>query len=94
MEKRVPLYLQETLGQLIPLYQAAKDSNNDDYKTAQPAELAIVTKQLAAGASELRDEIVDAWRQSASVTVGFPLLRVSDVEAGIVKMTPLTLGSD
>ena len=88
MEQRVPLYLKETLDQVIPVYQAAKDSNNDDYKTAQPAELAIVTKQLAAGASELRDMIVDAWRQSANVTVGFPLVRVGDIESGAVKMTP------
>lgn len=94
IEQRVPLYLAETLSQLVPTYQAAKDSNNDNYKTAQPAELAIVTKQLAAGASELRDMIVDAWRQSASVTVGYPLLRVSDVESGAVKMTTLSLGSD
>jgi hypothetical protein len=94
MERRVPLYLAESLTQLIPLYQAAKDSGDDNYKTAQPAELAIVTKQLAAGASELRDQIVDAWRQSTSITVGYPLVRVSDIEAGFVKMTPLTLGSD
>ena len=94
MEQRVPLYLEETLAQVASVYQAAKDSNNDNYKSAQPAEIAIVTKQLAAGASELRDEIVDAWRQSASVTVGFPLVRVSDIESGLVKVTPLTLGSD
>jgi hypothetical protein len=94
MEQRVPLYLAETLTQVVPVYQAAKDSNDDNYKTAQPAELAIVIKQLAAGASELRDEIVDAWRQSEFVTVGFPLVKVSDIETGIVKMTPTTLGSD
>jgi hypothetical protein len=94
MEQRVPLYLAETLEQLIPVFQAAKDSGDDNYKTAQPAQLAIVTKQLAAGASELRDMIVDAWRQSANVTVGFPLVRVSDIESGAVRMTPLTLGSD
>jgi hypothetical protein len=94
MEQRTPLYLAETLSQVIPTYQAAKDSGNDNYATAQPAELAIVIKQLAAGASELRDEIVDAWRQSASVTVGFPLVRVSDVESGAVTITPSTFGAD
>lgn len=94
MEQRVPLYLAESLSQLIPVYQAAKDSGDDNYKTAQPAEIAIVTKQLAAGASELRDQIIDAWRQSASISVGFPLVRVSDIESHAVTMTPLTLGSD
>lgn len=94
IEQRVPLYLAESLAQLVPVYQAAKVNNNDNYRTAQPAELAIVTKQLAAGASELRDQIVDAWRQSASVTVGFPLVRVSDVLAGTVIVTPATFGAD
>lgn len=93
-EQRVPLYLAETLAQLVPVYQAAKDSNNDNYATAKPAELAIVIKQLAAGASELRDQIVDAWHQSTQITVGFPLVRVSDVESGAVKVTPMTFGSD
>ncbi|MDB6002254.1 MAG: Nuclease [Rhizobacter sp.] len=97
MEKRVPLYLAETLAQVIPLYQAAKTSGpsgNDNYKTAQPAEMDIVVKQLAAGASELRDQIVDAWRQSTAITVGFPLVRVSDAESGAVRITPATFGSD
>lgn len=94
MEQRVPLYLAETLTQVLPTYQAAKDSGNDNYASAQPAELAIVVKQLAAGASELRDEIVDAWRQSASITVGFPLVQVSAIEAGTVIVTPATFGSD
>lgn len=94
IEQRVPLYLAETLTQLIPTYQAAKDSGNDNYRTAQPAELAVVTKQIAAGVAELRDQIVDAWRQSSSITVGFPLVRVSDAEAGTVTITPATFGAD
>lgn len=93
-EQRVPLYLAESLSQLVPVYQAAKDSNNDNYRTNQPAEMAIVVKQLAAGASELRDQIVDAWRQSANIAVGFPLVRVSDVEARRVIVTPATFGAD
>lgn len=94
IEQRVPLYLQETLSEVVPVYLAAKNSNNDNYATAQPLEVAIVTRQLAAGASELRDEIVDAWRQSTLVTVGFPLVTVSDVESGAVQVTPLTFGAD
>ena len=73
---------------------AAKDSGNDNYQTAQPAEVKIVTAQLAAGAAELRDEIVDAWRQSESITVGFPLVSVADILAGKVVVTPLTFGAD
>lgn len=94
MEQRVPLYLAETLTQLVPAYQAAKDSGDDNYANARPAEMAIVLKQLAAGASELRDQIVDAWRQSALITVGFPLVQVSEIEAGRAVVTPLTFGAD
>jgi hypothetical protein len=94
MEKRVPLYLEETLAQVTPTYQAAFNSGNDNYQSAKPAEVAIVTAQLAAGAAELRDEIVDAWHQSKSVTVGFPLVSVADILTGKVVVTPVTFGAD
>jgi hypothetical protein len=94
IEQRVPLYIAESVAEVVPVYEAAKQSNNDNYATAQPLEIAIVTKQLAAGASELRDEIVDAWQQSTQVTVGFPLVTVADIEAGVVAVTPLTFGAD
>lgn len=94
MEQRVPLYLEETLNQLVPTYQAALQSGNDNYATAKPAEVAIVTQQLAAGAAELRDEIVDAWTQSTSVTVGFPLVSVADILSGKAVVTPTTFGAD
>jgi len=44
--------------------------------------------------SRIRNQITDAWHQSANVTVGFPLVRVSDAEAGIVRITPATFGAD
>ena len=94
IEQRVPLYLAETLGQMAPAYAAAQASGNDNYQTAQPVEVAIVTKQLAAGVAELRDEIVDAWRQSEQIAVGFPLVRVTDIESHAVPMTTTTLASD
>jgi hypothetical protein len=70
------------------------DSGNDNYQSAKPAEVALVTSRLAAGAAELRDEIVDAWRQSKSITVGFPLVSVADILAGRVMVTPQTFGAD
>jgi len=94
IEQRVPLYLAETLDQLVPAYAAAQASGDDNYQTAQPAELAIVTQQLAAAVAELRDEIVDAWRQSALISIGFPQVRVSDIESHAVPMTTTTLGAD
>ena len=94
MEQRVPLYLEETLSQVVPTYLAAQQSGNDNYQTAKPAEVAIVTRQLAAGAAELRDEIVDAWNQSTDVTVGFPLVSVADILSGKAVVTPTTFGAD
>lgn len=87
-------YLAGTLGQVAPAYAAAQASGDDNYQTAQPAEVAIVTQQLAAGVAELRDEIVDAWRQSEQIAVGYPLVRVSDIESRAVPMTTTTLASD
>ena len=93
-ERRVPAYLAETLAQVIPTYEAELNSGHDGYKTRQPLEYAIVSQQVAAGAAELRDQIVDAWNQSTNITVGFPLVRVDDAIAGRVKITPATFGAD
>jgi hypothetical protein len=41
-----------------------------------------MTGRLAAGASELRDLIAAAWRDSATVRVGWPVVNVADVETG------------
>ena len=49
IEQRTPLYLAETLAQVIPTYQAAKDSGNDNYATPQPEEVAIVVQQRMLG---------------------------------------------
>lgn len=93
-EQRVPAYLNETLASVVPTYEAELNSGHDGYRTNQPLENAVITQQLAAGAAELRDQIVDAWNQSGNVTVGFPLVRVDDAVAGRVTITPATFGSD
>ncbi len=45
---------------------------------------AFAVRRLAAGASELRDLVMAAWRASAMSTVGYPAVKVADVEAGVV----------
>ncbi len=92
IETRVPKYLAQTLRQVVPLYKIA--GAGDLFQTAQPAEVSFVTARLAAGAAELRDEIVDAWRQSTDLYVGYPLVKVSDILSGGVTMTATTLASD
>lgn len=95
IEMRVPQYLRDTLEQLVPAYEAAGFGDGADlYRTAQPAELVIVTQQLSRGAAELRDEITDAWRQSVDISVGYPLVTVRDAEAGKVRIVPRTFGAD
>ena len=48
---------------------------------------AFVAKRLADATGELRDLIVEAWRSSAEVSVGYPPILVRDIEAG--KVNPL-----
>lgn len=48
--------------------------------------MAFVTARLAAGAAELRDLIVEAWRASASDRVGWPAVAVAELEAGRLPM--------
>ncbi len=64
--------------------------NPDGYTTA-PIHAAF---EGAAGASELHDEIVDAWRQCTQVVVGYPFVKASDIEAGRLRITPDTFGPD
>lgn len=91
IEARVARYLTQTLGQIEPVYRAA---GADLYTRPSPEKLAVVTRQLAAGAAELRDQIVRVWRQSHDITVGFPLVRVADIVSGKVRMTSETFGAD
>jgi len=50
--------------------------------------------RLGAGASELRDLIVLAWRESATTKVGWPAINVADVEAGKVDPYVSLVGDD
>ncbi len=55
------------------------------FDAAEPSRGKVfAVRRLSAGASELRDLIVAAWRTSATSTVGYPAVKVSEVEAGTV----------
>lgn len=45
---------------------------------------AFATACLASGAAELRDLVVEAWRASHDSTVGYPVVKVADIESGKV----------
>ena len=81
IEERAVAHVLASHAQLIPLYELEKQ-NAFDGTHEQGRE--FVAERLAAAASELRDMVVDAWHPSIDGTVGYPLVKVRDVEAGKV----------
>lgn len=81
IEQRTTGYLQATLANLEPFYELEKAGA---FAGPDPRGMAFTAARLAAGASELRDLVVTAWRASATGTVGWTILRVPDIEAGRV----------
>lgn len=79
VQRRTSDYLAATQREVVSLYQIEKSggfaANPDTGKI-------FVSKRLAAGASELRDLISDAWRRSAEISVGYPPIAVRDIESG------------
>ena len=89
--ERTAGYLAATGLQVIPLYQLQKDGafRGDDARSR-----AFIAARLAAGASELRDLTIEAWRSSAKGQVGWPSVSVADVEAGKVDPWDSLYGAD
>ncbi len=59
---------------------------------ASPAARSLVIDRLAAGASEMRDLIVEAWDASADAKVGYPGISVRAVESGSLVPTRGSVG--
>lgn len=91
VEQRTVDYLTATSRFVLPFYEMEKAGG---LKPADPRGVAFATERLAAGASELRDLTVSAWRASARVTVGWPVVRVDDVLAGKVDPYDALYGKD
>ena len=81
MEQRIEGYLDATGRLVTPFYEMVKAGG---MAPGDPRATAFATRQIAAGASELRDEVVEAWRMSEHETVGYKPVAVTDVEAGRV----------
>ena len=79
IEARTARYLQRTYAQVIPFYALEKAGGLADGDARGKA---FAAERIAAGASELRDLVVEAWRASAYGTVGYPPTQVREVEAG------------
>jgi hypothetical protein len=91
IQSRVRDYLAATNLMVRPLYQLYKDGGFDK---GDARGRAFVAERLAAGARELRDEIVDAWRASASADVGWPAVKVADVVSGKLDPFDALYGAD
>lgn len=91
IEQRVSDYLSATGKQVIPFYEMEKAGGMAQGDTRGTA---MATTQLAIGASELRDVIVEAWRASANVKIGWRPIAVQDVLAGKVDPYPALYGID
>jgi hypothetical protein len=76
---RTAEYLVASNSQVVPLYRLEKQGA---FGKATPEGTAFVSQQLARGAAELRDMIIDAWHHSEALGVGYPEKNVTDIEAG------------
>jgi hypothetical protein len=91
--RRVADYLAAAGALVIPLYQLEKAGG---LAPGDPRGPAFATGRIAVGASELRDLIVEAWRASASQTLGYKpnAVSVADVVAGKVDPYAMLYGVD
>jgi hypothetical protein len=91
IKQRIAAYLGATRAQIVPLYEHEKAGN---FAGPTQAGISFVNAQLAAGAAEFRDLVVDAWRDSPDVDVGYPPVRLADIQAGKRAITRATFGAD
>ena len=84
IEERTKALLLASLAQVGLLYALEKE---DGFKRGDQRGIVFATSRLAAGAQAARDMIVDAWLDSASTPVGYPMVNVRDIESGKVRAT-------
>ena len=85
IDQRIGEYLAATGAQVVPFYEMEKAGG---VKPGDPRGPAFATRQIAIGASELRDLIVLAWQASGNQTVGWKPVQVADVLSGKVDPYP------
>ena len=91
IEARVANYLLVAGQQVIPFYELEKAGG---FAPGDPRGVAFARARLAAGAAELRDLIAQAWVDSATTRIGWPVASVPDVESGKVDPYPSLYGKD
>jgi hypothetical protein len=91
IEERMRTLLRASLAQVEPLYALEKEGA---FVNGNEKGIAFATARLAAGAEAARNMIVDAWLDSASTPVGYPMVNVRDIESGKVRATRDLFGAD
>ncbi len=79
IETRTGQYIQSSAVLVEPFYALEKAGGFKDGDARGPA---FLTARLAAGASQLRDLVIEAWSASGRMGVGYPAMRAEEVEAG------------
>lgn len=96
LRARTATYLTATLAEVIPFYRLEKTgafaADAESAVVAPGAEFA--TARLAAGAAELRDLITLAWRDAGTQSIGWPAVKVAEVEAGTADPWLAMIGED
>jgi hypothetical protein len=91
IEAQAAAYLADTAKLVAPFYRMEKAGG---LSPGDPRGPALATQQIAVGASELRDMMVEAWRASANQTIGWKPVSVADVVAGRIDPYPALYGID
>ena len=91
IEARASGYLAATNATVVPLFRLQKAGGFED---GDARGRAFVAGRLAAGADELRDEVIEAWRASAEGEVGYPALKVSEIISGKLDPFDALYGTD
>ncbi|HEV2365851.1 MAG TPA: S1/P1 Nuclease [Caulobacteraceae bacterium] len=84
-------YLSATNATVVPFYRLYQAGG---FVPGDARGVAFAAARLAAGADELRDLVVGAWRTSAEEKVGWPEISVADVEAGRLDPFESLYGAD
>ncbi|MDP1618682.1 S1/P1 Nuclease [Phenylobacterium sp.] len=81
IEQRTVDYILTGFAEVEPFYALEKAGA---FTPEDPRGVAFVLTRTSAGASELRDLVVEAWRDSADSQVGWRPVKVADVVSGAV----------
>jgi hypothetical protein len=91
MKPSIVAYLKTGVAQVVPFYRLEKAGA---FAEGDARGAAFATERVAAGAAELRDLTIQAWQASETATIGWPAVKVADVQAGTVDPWASLYGED